>query len=149
MTPPPPMQCSAENCTYTTPCNIPTYELVIKTLEIHTQTVHITRNQSSHASTKTEKPKGPILTTGMSEAEWEFFIHRWERYRRQTNLSGQGLLDELWATLDIELERLAFLYNLQTSTATELLASIKSLAVTVLHPSLHIVALHEMKQGED
>ena len=147
MTPPPPMQCSAEDCSYTTPSNIPTYELVIRALEIHTQTVHLPHTQP-HGSTKTEKPKRPTLTTGMSEAEWEFFIHRWDRYKRQTNLSGQGLLDELWATLDLELERLAFHDNLQASTATELLGAIKTLAVTVLHPSLHIVALHEMKQGD-
>ena len=142
------MQCSAEDCTYETPSNIPTYELVIRTLEIHTQTVHRIHSGVSHGPTKTEKPKRPILTTGMSEAEWEFFIHRWERYKRQTNLSEQGLLDELWATLDLDLERLAFHDNLQASTATELLEAIKNLAVTVLHPSVHIVALHEMKQGE-
>ena len=142
------MQCSAEDCTYETPSNIPTYELVIRALEIHTQTVHRIHSGVSHGPTKTEKPKRPILTTGMSEAEWEFFIHRWERYKRQTNLSEQGLLDELWATLDLDLERLAFHDNLQASTATELLEAIKNLAVTVLHPSVHIVALHEMKQGE-
>ena len=120
MTPQPPMQCSAEDCSYITPSNIPTYELVIRALEIHTQTVHLPHTQP-HGSTKTEKPKRPTLTTGMSEAEWEFFIHRWDRYKRQTNLSGQGLLDELWATLDLELEQLAFHDNLQASTATELL----------------------------
>ena len=48
----------------------------------------------------------------------------------------------------MDLERLAFHDNLQASTATELLEEIKNLVVTVLHPSVHIVALHEMKQGE-
>ena len=146
MTPPPQMPCSAEHCEYMTPANIPTYELVIKALEIHQNTVHSTRPD---AAPKTEKPKRPTVTTGMSEAEWEFFIHRWERYTRQTKLSGPTLIDELWATLDIDLERLAFHDNLNASSQEELLASIKRLAVTVLHPSLHIVALHDMKQGEN
>ena len=98
---------------------------------------------------KRKKPKRPTVSPGMSEAEWDFFIHRWNRYKRQTNLSGQSLVDELWATLDIELERLAFHDNLKATGADDLLVEIKKLAVTVLHPSVHIVALHEMKQEQD
>ena len=85
----------------------------------------------------------------MSEADWEFFDHRWKRYVRQTKLTGQNLMDELWATLDVELERLAFHDNIVATNETELLKEIKKLAVTILHPSVHIVALHEAKQDSD
>ena len=53
MTPPPPMSCSATNCTFATPQIIPTYELIVRTLEIHQQTVY---NSQSEA-VKTEKTK--------------------------------------------------------------------------------------------
>ena len=139
------MQCSADDCDYVTPQNIPTYELVIKTLEIHQNTVHTRRSEAL----KTEKPKRPSVSAGMSEAEWDFFHHRWTRYVRQTRLSGQCLMDELWATLDIDLERLAFHDNVTASNENDLLKEIKKLAVTVLHPSLHIVALHETRQNAD
>ena len=115
-------------------------ELVIRTLEIHQQTVHSNRIESNLK--KTEKPKRPVVTSGMSEADWEFFQHRWTRYVRQVKLSGQGLMDELWATLDIDLERLAFHDSVKADTETQLLKEIKKIAVTVLHPSVHIVTLH-------
>ena len=55
----------------------------------------------------------------MLEAEWDFFIHRRNSYKGQTNLSGQILVDEIWATLDIELERLAFHDNLRATSGNK------------------------------
>ena len=106
MTPPISMQCSHPGCTFATPGGIPTYEFVLKSLEIHVTSAH---NPSSHQSNqKIEKPKRPELTSGMSESDWVFFQHKWSRYQRQSKISGQQVIDEIWACLDAELERLAF-----------------------------------------
>ena len=58
------------------------------------------------------------------------------------------MLDELWDTMDTELRQLAYLDGSEDSLNTEalMLARIKSLAVTVLYASVHIVKLHDMKQ---
>ena len=145
MSPPLPLSCSNAACDFETPPNIPTYELVIKCLELHNQSVHMSSSRTE-ATAKVEKPKRPSVQAGMSETDWTFFVHKWDRYVRQTKLEGQQLIDELWACMDSEIERLAFNDNIAATTQSEIMESIKKLAVTVLHPSLHVVALHEMKQ---
>ena len=149
MSPPQPIDCSDESCSYSTPANIPTYELIIKTLELHVKTVHQIQSSSEPSHTKTEKPKRPVITTGLSESEWSFFTSKWTRYVRQTRVSGQQLLDELWTCMDTELEKLAFADNLTATDQESLLQRIKSLAVTTLHPSIHVVNLHQMRQNNE
>ena len=144
MTPPPAMACSATGCDFETPVNIPTYEYVIKALELHVQTAHSVPARS--LPTKTEKPKRPMITTNMSESDWIFFNHKWDRYKRLSQVEGQSLIDELWACLDSEMERLAFQDGIKDQDLSNLLAKIKTLAVTTVHPSLHVVELHEAKQ---
>ena len=147
MAPPPPMTCSAPGCEFVTPAAIPTYEYVIKALDLHVQSAH---TGSSRALTpKTEKPKRPALTTNMSESDWVFFQHKWERYKRLSQIDGQLLIDELWACLDSEMERLAFQDGISDTDPNRLLNQIKSLAVTTVHPSIHVVELHEAKQSPE
>ena len=129
MSPPQPIDCSDESCIYSTPANIPTYELIIKALELHVKSVHQIQSPSEPLHTKTEKPKRPVITTGLSESEWSFFTSKWTRYVRQTKVSGQQLLDELWTCMDTELEKLAFADNLTTTDQESLLQRIKSLAL--------------------
>ena len=105
MSPPQQMSCSNLGCEYVTPPSIPSYELVLKALDLHIRSAHSSNH--SNDNVKIEKPKRPSLTTNMSESDWTFFIHKWDRYKRQTKLSDAQLIDELWACLDNELERLA------------------------------------------
>ena len=107
MTPPLPMSCSSPNCVYETPANIPSYELVLKALDIHVQSAHSKLNETP-SNGKAEKLKRPTVNSNMSESDWTFYIHKWDRYKRQASLSGQNLLDEMWACLNSEIERLAF-----------------------------------------
>ena len=147
MTPPPVMACSAAGCDFETPANIPTYEYVIKTLELHVQTAHSAPTKPTPA--KTEKPKRPVITTNMSESDWIFFNHKWDRYKRLSQIEGQLVIDEVWACLDSDMERLAFQDGITDQDPDNLLSKIKKLAVTTIHPSLHVVELHEARQSSD
>ena len=88
-----------------------------------------------------------MVNTGMSESEWTFFVHKWERYSRHAKLSEAQKLDELWACMDADIERLAFNDGLTANTANDLLVGLKKLSVTELHPSVHFMALHQMRQA--
>ena len=105
MAPPGVMHCSSQDCEFSTPENIPTYELVIRALEIHVASAHSnTRTStSSDGPSRVEKPKRPVIECGMSETDWTFFVHKWQRYTRQTKLNTQQKVDELWACMDSEL----------------------------------------------
>ena len=48
-----------------------------------------------------------------------------------------------------QLEKLAFADNLSATDSDSLLQCIKTLAVTTLHPSIHVVNLHQMRQNND
>ena len=122
MTPPPPMSCSYPECTFSTPQNIPSYEFLLKSLELHVQTAHmVTQNTQA----KVEKPRRPSITCNMSESDWTFFLHKWDRYKRQTQLKTNQLTDELWACLDGDLERLAFQDGLDSVPTDDLIEAIK------------------------
>ena len=147
MAPPLPMQCSHPGCDYETPGSIPTYEYVLKALELHVNSAHPLGGRKD--ATKVEKPKRPQIQANMSEGDWLFFENKWTRYVRQSGITGQQLLDEIWACLDSDLERLAFQDGMEENDPEKLLPAVKTLAVTTVHPALHVVSLHEMRQMPD
>lgn len=148
MTPPHSMTCSFPECQFSTPQGIPTYELALKSLELHIQALH-NASPTRKETPKLEKPKRPTISSNMSENDWIFFQHKWSRYKRQATISGQQIIDELWACLETDLERLAFQDGLDETDPDKLLDAIKSLAVTTVHPAIHVVSLHETKQRPD
>ena len=156
MAPPPSQKCLVPGCEYATPENIPTWDLLTQHLLIHQQSVHppATPNVppgggTSHA--KTAKKERPSITNQMSEEAWRFFLDEWSRYKRQTGLNGQDLLDELWNCMTDELRQLAFAEGGTANLATEdaMTKKIKSLAVISLHSSVHVINLHELRQQSD
>ena len=99
------MECSFPECNFVTPSSIPSYELVLKALELHISAAHsVAKPTSQNAQVKIEKPKRPTVTANMSESDWVFFEHKWSRYLRQSGIHGQQIIDELWAYLDQDLE---------------------------------------------
>ena len=149
MTPPPGMECSHPDCEYATPNSIPSYELVLKALELHINAAHGSRPGTQSQQIKVEKPRRPNVTSNMSESDWVFFMHKWDRYKRQSGIVGRQIVDELWACLDSDLERLAFQDGMSHTDPDNLLQAIKTLAVTTVHPALHVVSLHETKQNQN
>ena len=78
MSPPSSMSCSSGTCEFSTPANIPTYDLVIKALELHVLTVHTRQENVQSHGPRTEKPKRPTVATGLSESDWSLFITKWD-----------------------------------------------------------------------
>lgn len=149
---PPQQPCSATGCAFLTAENIPSWELLLKALEIHQKTAHPVNTAPGGGNTaKVDKKIRPSITPQMSEESWRFFSDEWGRYKRQTGVSGQQLLDELWSCMTEELRQLAFAEGGSDTLLTEdtMTARIKKLSVLALHPSVHVVTLHELKQQSD
>ena len=148
MPPPDPVPCSAPGCGYETPVGLPDFAMATQHLNLHIQVAHPVQAPQHVQTAKLDKKLRPVSTLGMTELNWRFFLSEWSRYTRQTGIKDQVLLDELWSTMDTELRQLAFSEGAEETLNTEalMLVRIKSLAVTVLHASVHIVTLHDMKQ---
>ena len=149
---PPPVQCPSPGCVYSTPEGLPDFAMITDHLNLHARLAHpavaLPPAGQAGQAVKLDKKIRPVGTLGMTELNWRFYLSEWNRYTRQTGIADQVLRDELWNTMDTELRQLAFSEGSEDSLNTEelMLARIKSLAVTVLHPSVHIVTLHDMKQ---
>ena len=82
MTPPPSQPCQVEGCDWSTPQNIPSYELVLQSLKMHFDMVHglgaagdrqDNGGIAAGAGVKVEKPKRPQLKDEITEADWQWF----------------------------------------------------------------------------
>ena len=88
---PNPLQCLKTGCEWTTPPNCPTWEHQIELLKIHTSVEHHReQGAAAAASSRQEKLPRPKLEAEISESDFQFFENKWERYKRSTNLEGQG-----------------------------------------------------------
>ena len=156
---PPQQSCSGTECTYQTPENVPTWELVTQQLLIHQKTAHPDNVQQQGGggagaggqTAKVDKKIRPTINPQMTEENWRFFLDEWARYKRQTGVTGQSQLDELWSCMSEDLRQLAFAEggSEQLHSETDMLQRIKKLAVVTLHSSVHVVALHELTQQSD
>ena len=81
---------------------------MIKVMELHVRQVHPGPGQqvSGGGSSKQEKLPRPTLETGISDADWSFFVSQWERYKRSTKILGQEAVDQLWACASEEMAKL-------------------------------------------
>ena len=99
-------------------------------------------------SAKVETWKGPKVTLNTVEGEWHYFICKWEAYKVDTKASSKDLLEELWACLLEDLERLTFNEGKKSSFTMEnlIVEGIKATAVTEQHPAVHMLDLKDAKQ---
>ena len=153
MAPPNPIQCSVDLCPYATPQGLPTYDLVTEHLRLHVQSAHPPpAGQQPHTgnvvTARVDKQTRPGSKRDMTEHEFAFYSNQWERYKRATGISGQLLIDELWATMSPDLQQFAFDQGAVESLNTEalMMERIRSLAVTIQHKAVHTVQLHSAKQ---
>ena len=142
MAPPPPQDCPDLGCDYKTPSNIPTYELLIRTLENHTQYANqpVTNPTRDNTPPAAELPR-PELKEGSTESDYIFFKDSWHRNKRSTYLTGQGAVDQLWACCSNELFRCVYDSSVTSSSdETDLLAAMKNLAVRVQNTLVNVIS---------
>ena len=118
MTPPPLVKCSSPDCQWSTPEGLPDFSQITEHLKIHASLAHPVAAAAANPqdgtgaptqAAKLDKKVRPSARLGMSELQWRFYISEWNRYTRQTGITGQSLRDELWNTMETELRQLAFL----------------------------------------
>ena len=156
---PNPKSCPVDSCEYTTPIGLPNYELVYKDMNMHLEYTHTVASggggnrQGGGSETSRPRPDKlprPEIGEGATEADWEYFSDRWHRYKRSTALENQTAVDQLWACCTTELSRSVYDSGMRsTSTESELLASIKRLAVRAQNTLINVVNFLEMTQGEE
>ena len=154
MAPPPPMECSNDDCDFTTPAGVPTWELVLRTLELHTQQKHpgpVTQQNSVPSAAKLEKLPRPTFSLLMTEAQWEFTMLKWIAYISQTNASPDQKLQQLRAACHQDLlQRVYDAGNFTGLNTVELLlASMKKLSVQIVHKTIHMMNMWRMQQEAD
>ena len=112
---------------------------------------HHQPHNAGNGNAKVDKKVRPNISPQMTEENWRFLTDEWSRYKRQTGIKDQQLLDELWSCMTEELRQLAFAEGGSDNLTTEadMMTRIKKLAVVSLHPSVHVVTLHELKQQSD
>ena len=156
MAPPPQQKCTAPECVFETPDKMPTWELVMNCLSLHTQVAHPQAAPGpGHGQPQTVRPKPapvqrPEIDLGTTESEWNFFKSEFDRYKRTTGIAGQTVLDELWHCQTKQLRMLLQSDSTMASLDTEkkLLDKLKSLAVTTLHSAVHLIALRDLQQRQ-
>ena len=106
---PEPLVCGVEGCQYSTPSNCPTWDNMIKLMELHVRQAHPAPGPGqpgpAGGGSKQERLPRPTLEAGISDADWSFFVSQWERYKRSTKIMGQDAIDQLWACASEELSR--------------------------------------------
>ena len=75
MAPPAPLACGFSECDWTTPLNVPTWELVIRVMDQHILAAHgVTgqQGQGQGGGSRQERLPRPTLDTGITEADWTY-----------------------------------------------------------------------------
>ena len=152
--PPTPKTCPVSDCEYVTPASLPNYDLVYKDISIHLQYAHSTLG-SGRGSQEASKPKAdklprPEIGEGATEADWVYFMDKWNRYKRSSALEGQNAVDQLWACCTSELSRAVYDSGVSsTETETNMLQSIKKMAVRAQNTLINVVNFLEMTQSHE
>ena len=157
MAPPPPKPCYVGGCDYITTAGIPTYDMLMRDLEMHIRCVHTDVHQQGAApqaaGPKPDRLPRPTIGEGVTESDWMHFSDKWSRYKRSTltGASPQHVSDQLWACCDTELE--VSVYNTGVNSDSDeatLLSAMRKLAVRAQNTLVNVVKFLDMAQdGSD
>ena len=147
---PTPIECTKQECTWTTPSNCPDWDKMVKLLELHTLAEHSTGAAHASNTPKLEKLPRPSFQLEMTQAEWAFKLSQWQAYIAQSVVSEPIKVQQLRAACDDDLLRRIYDAGDLAGMNTEaLLAQIKQLAVKVFHKTLHLQNLWSMSQSPE
>ena len=145
-------------CEYKTPAGCPTWRDANEALRLHVDTFHNAlvhrdargSNNEGGAGAKAEKLRRPTLEEEISPTDWNFFKSKWNRYKRSAKLSGQDVLDQLWACMSDGLERQCHDHGASVDTTTEeqLLELMKAMSIRGVNKLCNVVEFLNLKQNE-
>ena len=148
---PEPLECSDPNCSFQTPQGCPSWELMVKLLTQHAQTVHGNPANPGHSAAKLEKLPRPTFTLNMTESQWTFTKLQWDHYIGQSPVSEATKLTQLQAACNDDLRQRVFdtgLYH-NLTTPDMFIQQMEKLAVNKVHKSVHLRNLWRMIQQPD
>ena len=154
---PPPKSCYIPECTFTTTTGSPTYEMLMRDLEMHIRCVHPELQPAQPGAVHAAGPKPdrlprPTIGEGVTEADWMHFNDKWNRYKRSTltGASPQHISDQLWACCDSDLE--ISVYNTGVNSDSDevtLLTAMRKLAVRAQNTLVNVVKFLDMAQEQE
>ena len=106
----------------------------------------------SRSSSQAEKPKRPVITSGLTQERWSYFTTKWHRYKIMTRLSDSESVSHLIECCDDDLQMdLHRLLGADIINQSEnyLLAEIKKLAVKEENTLISRTILRGMIQSPD
>ena len=111
----PPMACSAEGCGYSTLEGVPDFTAQLTCLSLHTQQAHpaqvaerATPGPAARPTCKVDKRAQLTVASEKNSSHALTSLSEWQDYKRETGITGQNMLDELWSCMVPDLKRLAF-----------------------------------------
>ena len=129
-------------------------EICLQLLQLHVQAKHNCQDQSKPQlpTVKPEKAKRPEISSEMSDEDWQYFLSRWEDYKKATALTGNEVILQLMECCCESLRRdhhRTYPKNENECVTEELrLSQIKQLAVRQKNRMVNRVKLGTLKQDK-
>ena len=156
------MSCEVQDCNYKTRTGLTSHELMFTDMRFHLAMVHPqvaaalaalsnpAEAGGSQSSVKAEKLARPNLEEEISEVDWNFFLSEWSRYKRSTGLTGQSIMDQLWACATDKLKKSCHQSGATDSTTEEqLLEFMKKLSIKATNKLVNVVQFLSLAQDPD
>ena len=146
----PSVDCPFTGCTYNTGEN--DAAILVELLKIHTLDKHPApvQNQPPTIGNLQKPPKlaRPSIAKGLTEEEWNTVERKWEIFKSSTNIPPTQLSTQLWQCCTEELTSELFrdVPNISSISETDLIASIKQLAVLSVAACVRKTELFSLKQ---
>ena len=152
--------CEVPDCQYKTPLGLTSHDQQFQDIRLHLVMVHPQQATAlaaisnpveaggSQSSVKAEKLSRPNLEEEISEVDWSFFTSEWRRYKRSTGLTGQGIMDQLWACASANLKKRCHQSGAtDQTTEVELLGMMKRLSIKAQNDLVNVVEFLSMGQN--
>ena len=98
------IECPYPSCTWSSE-DLKTETIVMKHVELHIEAIHKKNEPKKPENKSKEKIKRPTLNEDIQEEDWRFFILRWERYKKTTELKEEEVVQQLMDCCSEDLQK--------------------------------------------
>jgi len=143
------LSCEFSECPWKSPDG--DLNIVVKLMEMHYAAKHATPKVAKVSAAKVEKAKRPEIAAEMSDEDWNYFLCRWDAYKKATYLEGDDTLLQLMESCCEQLRRdhhRNYPNSQASSTEESRLAEIKQIAVRAKNRAVNRVKLNTLRQDK-